>query len=44
MSEPALEVRDLWKIFGPKADRIINSDDRHLSRKELQAKTGHGRA
>lgn len=41
MSEPALEVRDLWKIFGPKADRIINSDDRHLSRKELQAKTGH---
>lgn len=37
----ALEVDGLWKIFGPKADRIINSADRELSRKELQAKTGH---
>jgi glycine betaine/proline transport system ATP-binding protein len=38
---PALHVEGLWKIFGPRADKIINTDDAHLSRKELQEKTGH---
>jgi glycine betaine/proline transport system ATP-binding protein len=38
---PALHVQGLWKIFGPKADKIMASPDAHLSRKELQEKTGH---
>jgi glycine betaine/proline transport system ATP-binding protein len=38
---PALHVEGLWKIFGPKADKIIGTPDADLSRKELQAKTGH---
>jgi len=36
----ALEVRDLWKIFGPRADRIIGTPDADLSRAELKKKTG----
>ena len=40
-TEVALHVDGLWKIFGPKADKIINTPDAHLSRKDLQAKTGH---
>jgi glycine betaine/proline transport system ATP-binding protein len=38
---PALHVEGLWKIFGPKADKIMASGDAELSRKELQEKTGH---
>ena len=38
--EPALAVRNLWKIFGNGADRIIGTPDADLSRKDLQAKTG----
>jgi glycine betaine/proline transport system ATP-binding protein len=36
----ALTVKELWKIFGDKADKIIGSPDADLSRKELQARTG----
>jgi len=36
----ALSVQGLWKIFGPRADKIIGTPDAELSRKELQAKTG----
>jgi glycine betaine/proline transport system ATP-binding protein len=38
---PALHVDGLWKIFGPKADKIMDSPDAQLSRKDLQEKTGH---
>ena len=38
--EAALSVRDLWKIFGPRADRIVGSPDAELSRTELKQKTG----
>jgi glycine betaine/proline transport system ATP-binding protein len=37
----AVHVDGLWKIFGPKADKIMKSPDAQLSRKELQEKTGH---
>jgi glycine betaine/proline transport system ATP-binding protein len=37
----ALHVDGLWKIFGPRADKIMKSPDAQLSRKELQEKTGH---
>ena len=38
--EPALAVRDLWKIFGPRADKIVGTPDADLSRTELKEKTG----
>jgi glycine betaine/proline transport system ATP-binding protein len=38
---PALHVDGLWKIFGNRADKIMQGPDAHLSRKELQEKTGH---
>jgi glycine betaine/proline transport system ATP-binding protein len=38
---PAVHVEGLWKIFGPRADKIMASEDAKLSRKELQEKTGH---
>jgi glycine betaine/proline transport system ATP-binding protein len=37
----ALHVDGLWKIFGPRADKIMKSPDAQLSRKDLQEKTGH---
>jgi glycine betaine/proline transport system ATP-binding protein len=39
--EVAVHVEGLWKIFGPRADKIMKSPDAQLSRKELQEKTGH---
>lgn len=41
MTQAALQVDNIWKIFGPRADKIIGTPDADLSRKELQAKTGH---
>src|SRR3954470_6369865 len=38
-SQPALSVRNLWKIFGPRADRIIGTPDAELSRAELKRRT-----
>jgi glycine betaine/proline transport system ATP-binding protein len=38
--QAAVSVRELWKIFGDKADKIIGSPDADLSRRELQSKTG----
>jgi glycine betaine/proline transport system ATP-binding protein len=39
-SAAALEVRNLWKIFGPRADKIIGGPDADLSRADLKEKTG----
>ena len=41
MTQPALSVRHLWKVFGPNAEKLIGTPDLELSRKELQAKSGH---
>ncbi len=38
---PALSVKHLWKVFGPNAEKLIGTPDLELSRKELQAKSGH---
>ncbi|MEO7069066.1 MAG: glycine betaine/L-proline ABC transporter ATP-binding protein [Nostocoides sp.] len=38
---PALQVQHLWKIFGPRAERLMGTPELDLSRKELQAKSGH---
>ena len=39
-AEPALSVDGLWKIFGPRADKIIGTPDADLSRAEMKKKTG----
>ena len=41
MTQPALSVRHLWKVFGPNAEKLIGTPDLELTRKELQAKSGH---
>ena len=38
---PAVKVDGLWKIFGPRAERLVGTEDAQLSRKELQEKSGH---
>lgn len=39
--QPAIEVRKLWKVFGPKPHRLLDDSDlRSLSRSELRARTG----
>ncbi|MEU3963364.1 glycine betaine/L-proline ABC transporter ATP-binding protein [Streptomyces buecherae] len=39
--DPAVfAVRDLWKVFGPKADRIPGSPEADLSAAELRERTG----
>ncbi|WP_432587931.1 glycine betaine/L-proline ABC transporter ATP-binding protein [Streptomyces sp. HD1123-B1] len=37
---PVFSVRGLWKVFGPKADRIPGSAEAGLSAEELRARTG----
>jgi len=37
---PALSVEGLWKIFGPRADKLIGTPDAELPRPELLSKTG----
>ena len=39
-SAPVISVRHLWKVFGPKAERIPGSPEAQLSRAEMRAKTG----
>ncbi|MFC4013110.1 glycine betaine/L-proline ABC transporter ATP-binding protein [Nonomuraea purpurea] len=35
-----MTVAGLWKIFGPRAEKVLNSDDRHLAPAALREKTG----
>ncbi|RNG26807.1 quaternary amine ABC transporter ATP-binding protein [Streptomyces botrytidirepellens] len=37
---PVFSVRDMWKVFGPKADRVPGSPDAELSAADLRARTG----
>lgn len=39
-SDPAIAVRQLWKIFGRRSHRIIGTERALLSRAELRAQTG----
>ena len=39
-TEPAVSVRNLWKVFGPKAETIPGSAHAELSPAELKADTG----
>jgi glycine betaine/proline transport system ATP-binding protein len=38
--DPLLRAEGVWKLFGPKADKIIGTPDAELSRAELREKTG----
>jgi len=38
--EPCLEVKGLWKIFGPKAESLLNADKPLSSKTEIREKTG----
>ena len=35
-----ISCRGLWKVFGPKAERVVGSPDADLPRAELEARTG----
>jgi ABC-type proline/glycine betaine transport system ATPase subunit len=37
----AISVRELWKVFGTRPQRIVGSPLADLSRRELEAKTGN---
>jgi glycine betaine/proline transport system ATP-binding protein len=39
-SQVTVSCRDVWKVYGPKADDIVGSPDASLPRAELLAKTG----
>ncbi|MFM7251480.1 MAG: glycine betaine/L-proline ABC transporter ATP-binding protein [Ilumatobacteraceae bacterium] len=36
-----ISVRDLWKVYGPRAERLVGSPDANLPRAELEARTGN---
>src|SRR5688572_21763905 len=38
---PLVEARDVWKVFGPHGERIVDSPDADLSRGELREKSGN---
>ena len=38
--KPALAVKNLWKVFGPKADQIIGTPEADMSRAEMLERTG----
>jgi glycine betaine/proline transport system ATP-binding protein len=38
--EPLIRASGVWKVFGPKADRIVGTPDAELPRRELRERTG----
>jgi glycine betaine/proline transport system ATP-binding protein len=40
MGDAVVSCRNVWKVYGPKAERIVGSPDATLSRQELLEKTG----
>lgn len=38
--DPLISVRDLWKVYGPRPERIVGSPDADLPRGELERRTG----
>ena len=39
--DPMISVRDLWKVYGPRAERIVGTPDADLSRGDLQSRFGN---
>jgi glycine betaine/proline transport system ATP-binding protein len=40
-SSSAISVRNLWQVFGPNPEKIVDSPDAALPRAELREKTGN---
>jgi glycine betaine/proline transport system ATP-binding protein len=40
VDDATVSCRNVWKVYGPKAERIVGSPDAALSRQELLEKTG----
>ncbi|HEY7668952.1 MAG TPA: glycine betaine/L-proline ABC transporter ATP-binding protein [Actinomycetota bacterium] len=40
VDDATVSCRNVWKVYGPKAERIVGSADAELSRQELLEKTG----
>jgi glycine betaine/proline transport system ATP-binding protein len=40
LDDATVSCRNVWKVYGPKAERIVGSPDASLSRQELLEKTG----
>lgn len=40
LADATVSCRNVWKVYGPKADRIVGSPEAELSRAELLATTG----
>jgi len=38
--EPVISVRGMWKVYGPRATRIVGAPEADLPRAELEARTG----
>ncbi len=38
--EPLIRAEGVWKVFGPRADRVVGTPDAELGRAELREKTG----
>src|SRR5829696_9317915 len=36
-----ISVRDLWKVYGPRPERVVGSELAELPRRELEARTGN---
>ena len=36
-----ISIKNVWKVFGPNADKLIGTPDAQLTRTELRAKTGN---
>ena len=41
MTDSMISVRDLWKVYGPRPERVVSSELAALPRKELEARTGN---
>ena len=37
---PLIHAEGIWKIFGPRSDRVLGTPDAELTRSELREKTG----
>jgi glycine betaine/proline transport system ATP-binding protein len=40
VTDPMIQVRGLWKVYGPRAERIVGSPEADLPRSELETRTG----
>jgi glycine betaine/proline transport system ATP-binding protein len=40
-SECMISVRDLWKVYGPRPERVVGSELADLPRRDLEARTGN---